>query len=43
VTILCDGGAKYVSRLYDRAWLQAKGLLEAAEEGSRRAHALKQR
>jgi cysteine synthase A len=30
VTILCDGGAKYVSRLYDRAWLGQKGLLEAA-------------
>ena len=20
VTVLCDGGAKYVSRLYDRGW-----------------------
>jgi cysteine synthase len=35
VTILCDGGAKYASRLYDRAWLTAKGLLEAAQAGSR--------
>ena len=35
VTILCDGGAKYASRLYDRAWLTEKGLLEAAEVGSR--------
>jgi cysteine synthase A len=35
VTILCDGGAKYASRLYDRAWLTEKGLLEAAEAGSR--------
>ncbi|HTQ35659.1 MAG TPA: cysteine synthase A [Steroidobacteraceae bacterium] len=34
VTILCDGGAKYVSRLYDRAWLAGKGLLEAAALGS---------
>lgn len=33
VTILCDSGGKYVSRLYDRAWLQEKGLLEAAEDG----------
>jgi cysteine synthase A len=33
VTILCDGGAKYVSRLYDRAWLSGKGLLDAARAG----------
>jgi cysteine synthase len=33
VTILCDGGGKYVSRLYDRTWLAQKGLLEAAEQG----------
>jgi cysteine synthase A len=33
VTILCDGGAKYVSRLYDRNWLATKGLLEAADLG----------
>jgi len=30
VTILCDGGAKYVSRLFNRDWLAAKGLLEYA-------------
>ena len=30
VTMLCDGGAKYVSRLFDRDWLEEKGLLEAA-------------
>ncbi len=35
VTILCDGGAKYGSRLYDRGWLTEKGLLEAAEAGKR--------
>jgi cysteine synthase A len=35
VTILCDGGAKYGSRLYDRQWLTEKGLLEAAEAGKR--------
>jgi cysteine synthase A len=34
VTILCDGGGKYVSRLYDRAWLQQKNLLEAADQGA---------
>lgn len=26
-TILCDGGGRYLSRLYDSAWLQSKGLL----------------
>jgi cysteine synthase len=30
VTILCDVGVRYLSRLYDRAWLTAKGLAEAA-------------
>jgi cysteine synthase len=35
VTVLCDGGAKYVSRLYDRDWLKAKGLLQAADDGTR--------
>jgi cysteine synthase A len=34
VTVLCDGGGKYVSRLYDRAWLAGKGLLEAAAAGA---------
>ena len=28
-TILCDGGARYQSRLYDRAWLAAKGFASA--------------
>ena len=37
VTVLCDGGAKYVSRLFDREWLASKGLLEAALEGTRSA------
>ena len=27
VTILCDGGARYQSRLFDRAWLATKGLI----------------
>jgi cysteine synthase len=26
VTILCDGGARYQSRLFNRAWLEEKGL-----------------
>jgi cysteine synthase A len=30
VTILCDNGAKYQSRLFNRKWLAEKGLLEAA-------------
>lgn len=33
VTILCDGGQRYQSRLYSRAWLAEKGLLDAAERG----------
>ncbi|MGF1540927.1 MAG: cysteine synthase A [Pleurocapsa sp.] len=27
VTVLCDGGARYQSRLYNRQWLAKKGLL----------------
>ncbi|HEY7887613.1 MAG TPA: cysteine synthase A [Steroidobacteraceae bacterium] len=30
VTILCDGGAKYQSRLFNPEWLQMKGLADAA-------------
>jgi cysteine synthase A len=30
VTMLCDSGAKYLSRLFNREWLAQKGLLEAA-------------
>lgn len=29
VTILCDTGAKYQSRLFDRQWLAEKGLIES--------------
>ena len=29
VTILCDGGAKYQSRLFNQAWVMEKGFLEA--------------
>ena len=32
VTVLCDGGARYQSRLYNREWLQQKGL--AAHAGA---------
>jgi cysteine synthase len=28
-TILCDGGARYQPRLYDRGWLAAKGFAAA--------------
>ena len=31
VTVLCDSGAKYLSRLFNREWLQQKGLLAAAQ------------
>ena len=30
VTILCDGGAKYQSRLFNREWLEQKGLVAHA-------------
>jgi cysteine synthase A len=30
VTVLCDNGAKYQSRLFNRKWLAEKGLLDAA-------------
>jgi cysteine synthase len=30
VTILCDNGAKYQSRLFNRKWLAEKGLLDAS-------------
>jgi cysteine synthase A len=29
VTVLCDVGVRYLSRLYDRDWLAAKGLDDA--------------
>ena len=32
VTVLCDGGARYQSRLFDREWLAAKGLLLFKQE-----------
>ncbi len=30
VTVLCDTGSKYLSRLFNREWLQHKGLLQYA-------------
>jgi cysteine synthase A len=30
VTVLCDTGSKYLSRLFNREWLKQKNLLEAA-------------
>jgi cysteine synthase len=27
VTVLCDGGARYQSKLFNRAWLAKKGLI----------------
>ncbi len=33
VTVLCDTGAKYLSRLYNREWLAQKNLLDAALAG----------
>jgi len=35
VTVLCDGGAKYQSRLFNREWLEGKGL--AAHAGPTQA------
>ena len=31
VTILCDGGAKYQSRLFNRAWIEEHGFVEAVK------------
>ena len=33
VTILCDGGSRYQSRLYSPSWLEEKGLAAAAAAG----------
>jgi cysteine synthase len=37
VTMLCDGGAKYQSRLFNRAWLEEKGLETYARTPARGA------
>jgi cysteine synthase len=34
VTILCDSGHKYTSRLYNREWLESRGLANAAFGGA---------
>ena len=34
VTVLCDSGAKYLARLFNRDWLAQKGLLAAAQPGA---------
>ena len=34
VTVLCDSGAKYLSRLFNRDWLAQKGLLEVSMAGT---------
>ncbi len=34
VTVLCDGGAKYQSRLFNKAWIAERGFLEAIKERS---------
>jgi cysteine synthase len=39
VTILCDTGAKYQSRLFDRKWLAEKGLTESIQSVDPRIHA----
>jgi cysteine synthase A len=31
VTVLCDGGQKYLSRFYNREWLASKGLAQHAD------------
>lgn len=33
VTILCDGGDRYASKMYDRRWLEKNGLLDASLAG----------
>jgi cysteine synthase len=37
VTVLCDGGAKYQSRLFNREWLEQKGLAAHAGPVASRA------
>ena len=33
VTVLCDGGQKYLSRFYNPEWLAAKGLAQYVDDG----------
>ena len=41
VTILCDGAYRYADRLFSKAWLESKGLLEAVPLKLRRYIVLK--
>lgn len=40
VTIVCDSGGRYQSRLFSRSWLESKGLLSAVPEDCRHFVAL---
>lgn len=40
VTILCDSGGRYQSRLFSRSWLESKGLLSAVPDDCRHFVAL---
>lgn len=35
VSVLCDGAARYQSRLFSKAWLTEKGLYESIPEECR--------
>jgi cysteine synthase A len=39
VTLLCDGGERYASKLFSAPWLQEKGLVEHAAPDATRDHA----
>ena len=39
VTVLCDGGAKYQSRLFNKAWIEERGFGDALSRRSRRGAA----
>jgi cysteine synthase A len=34
VTVLCDSGDRYRSRLYDREWLEGRGLRQPEQAAS---------
>jgi cysteine synthase A len=34
VTVLCDSGDRYRSRLYDRDWLEGRGLRQPEQDSS---------
>ena len=38
VTVLCDGGAKYASRLFNAAWLEQKGFAHLIQSGTQPGH-----